>query len=247
MRGLFYLAASVALTFGAPAALAAAPVAGASAVTGVASATPVLRYTFDHGGLADESGHGHTLVARAVRGGTAHAVAHGDGQALRFPPHCSGSGKKCPKVVLQTASTEELNPGTAPFRYGATVLLPKEETTRGQNVLQKGYSSAGGQYKLQIDGKGGRPSCVLVGTGRHVIHTARSSVSVADGSWHSIECQRSGALLTVVVDGVARGTAPVPATLSVANAAPLSVGGKGAYTDNDQFQGTLDDVWVARS
>jgi hypothetical protein len=25
---------------------------------------------------------------------------------------------------------------------------------------------------------------------------------------------------------------------------PLAVGGKGAFTDNDQFQGALDDVWV---
>jgi hypothetical protein len=207
----------------------------------------VLRYTFDQGGLVDESGHGHTLVARAVRGGATLAVAHGAGRALRFPSHCSGSGQKCPKVVLQTASTDELNPGTSPFHYGATVLLPKKETTSGQNVLQKGYSAAGGQYKLQIDGRGGRPSCVLVGTGRHGIHTARSSVSVADGVWHGIECQRAGALLTVMVDGVARGTTAIPSTLSVANAAPLSVGGKGAYSDNDQFQGTLDDLWVARA
>lgn len=205
----------------------------------------MLRYTFDQGGYVDESGHGHTLVTHALRGGTALAVDHDAGQALRFPKHCSG--KKCPKVVLQTASAAELNPGTAPFRYGATVRLAKKETTSGQNVLQKGYSSAGGQYKLQIDGKGGRPSCVLVGTGRHVIHTARSPVSVADGAWHSVECQRSGALLTVVVDGVARGTAAIPSTLSVANGAPLSIGGKGAYTDNDQFQGTLDDLWVARA
>jgi hypothetical protein len=30
----------------------------------------------------------------------------------------------------------------------------------------------------------------------------------------------------------------------VLNHIPLSVGGKGSFTDNDQFQGILDDVWV---
>jgi hypothetical protein len=179
-----------------------------------------------------------------VRGGATLAVAHGTGQALRFPKHCSG--RKCPRVVLQAASTDELNPGAGPFRFGATVLLPKQETTNGQNVLQKGYSSAGGQYKLQIDGKAGRPSCVVVGTGQRRIHQARSPISVADGAWHSIECQRAGAQLTVVVDGVVRATAAIPAALSVSNQAPLSIGGKGAYANNDQFQGTIDDLWITK-
>jgi hypothetical protein len=240
MRGssvtIFSLATAVAAV--AVAAVASAPAARASA------GTAVLRYSFDQGTPVDESGHGHALTTHAVRGGATLAVAHGTGRALRFPRHCSG--RKCPRIVLQTASTDELNPGAAPFRYGATVLLPKRQTTRGQNVLQKGYSHAGGQYKLQVDGKAGRPSCILVGTGRHVIHQARSATSVADGAWHSIECRRAGAVLTVVVDGVVRGTAVIPATLSVANGAPLSIGGKGAYADNDQFQGTLDDLWITR-
>jgi hypothetical protein len=37
----------------------------------------------------------------------------------------------------------------------------------------------------------------------------------------------------------------VPAGLSVVNDLPLSIGGKGAYQDNDQFQGAVDDVWVS--
>lgn len=240
MRGPTTLICSV---ITAVAAVAVAAVASAPAAQ-AAPGTPVLRYSFDQATPSDESGHGHALTSYAVRGGATLAVAHGTGQALRFPKHCTG--RKCPRVVLQTASTDELNPGTAPFRYGATVLLPKKQTTKGQNILQKGYSHTGGQYKLQVDGKAGRPSCVLVGTGRHRIHQARSATSVADGAWHSIECHRAGALLTVTVDGTVRGTAAIPANLSVSNGAPLSVGGKGAYADNDQFQGTLDDLWVSR-
>jgi hypothetical protein len=36
----------------------------------------------------------------------------------------------------------------------------------------------------------------------------------------------------------------IPAGLSVRNGGPLSVGGKGASANNDQFQGALDNVWV---
>ena len=32
---------------------------------------------------------------------------------------------------------------------------------------------------------------------------------------------------------------------SVRNRIPLSVGGKGSFDNNDQFQGALDEVWVS--
>ena len=46
------------------------------------------------------------------------------------------------------------------------------------------------------------------------------------------------------VDGVRRGTRTISAKISVANSRPLSIGGKGAYADNDQINGALDNVWV---
>jgi hypothetical protein len=141
-------------------------------------------------------------------------------------------------------TADDLNPGRLPIRYGASVRLAADETTKGENVLQKGYSAHGSQYKLQIDGLPGRPSCVLVDDVRPEIHVALSTISVADGRWHTLECRRSGTALTILVDGITRGATTVPATLSVLNHIPLSVGGKGSFTDNDQFQGALDDVWV---
>jgi hypothetical protein len=209
--------------------------------------TLALRYSFEQVATTtavDESGRAHALTTLVFRGGTVRTVAHDTGRALEFPAACRGA--KCPRVVLQTSSADDLNPGAGPFRYGATVLLPRNRTTAGQNVLQKGYSATGGQYKLQIDGSAGQPSCVLADAGRPRIHIARSMVSVADGAWHRIECRRSGSSLTVLVDGVERGRATIPAALTVANQAPLRIGGKGAYTDNDQFHGTIDDVWLTR-
>lgn len=219
----------------------------ASSVTPEAPQTVTLRYSFDQAttGPVDESGHAHELTAVSSHAGAAQAVAHDAGQAVEFPAVCTGA--TCPKVVLQTASTADLNPGSAPFRYGATVLLRPGQTSAGENVVQKGYSATGGQYKLQIDGSAGLPSCAIVGTGKTRIHLARSTVTVADGGWHTLECRRAATTVTILVDGVPRGSTTVPAQLAVSNGSPLSIGGKGAYRDNDQFQGTVDDVWYSHA
>jgi concanavalin A-like lectin/glucanase superfamily protein len=145
---------------------------------------------------------------------------------------------------LQSPNSADLNPGTRPLAFGATVRLAGGQTSKGQNVVQKGYSARSSQYKLQIDGIAGKPSCVLVDDKRPILQLVRSSVTVADDVWHSVACRRTGGFLVILVDGVLRGLTRIPATLSVTNRYPLSIGGKGASQDNDQFQGALDDVWV---
>jgi hypothetical protein len=72
----------------------------------------------------------------------------------------------------------------------------------------------------------------------------RFGVPVADGQWHAVECARVGGLLTLTVDGTVRGSVALPTTLSVSNTQPLSIGGKGTSPNNDQFAGSLDDVYV---
>jgi hypothetical protein len=211
-----------------------------------AASVVVARYSFDQrlaGARVDDSGYGHTLRVVAAHGGSARSVVRGKGLALAFPRACSGS--RCPQIVLQAASTARLNPGTKPLRWGASVLLPHGQTAAGENVVQKGYSARGGQYKLQIDGRAGKPSCAVVDSRRSAIRLAHSTVTVADNRWHRIECRRIGTRLSVIVDGLVRGGVTIPASLSVSNTAPLSIAGKGAYPDNDQFHGVLDDVWVA--
>ena len=217
----------------------------AAVVRPAGGGTLVARYGFDGGragSVIDESGHGHTLRLITGNGGTVNMVRHGRGHALRFPAKCTGK-KKCPHAALQSPSSSGLNPGTRPISYGAKVLLSRSQTSKGQNVVQKGYSATSSQYKLQVDGAAGRASCVLVGA-KPGIKLVTSSVSVADGVWHAVECRRTAKALTVLVDGAVRGNRALAPGLSVANDRPLSIGGKGAYSDNDQFQGTLDDVWV---
>jgi hypothetical protein len=67
---------------------------------------------------------------------------------------------------------------------------------------------------------------------------------VADGRWHQVECSRSDALLTVAVDGKLKGRSAIPSSLSIVNADPLCIGGKGTGANNDQFAGAIDDVFV---
>ena len=210
--------------------------------------TQIARYTFDDpaaGGFLDVTGRKHLLTTVSGEGGTVSTVARGTGTALTFPAPCSA--EPCPRVALRARNSADLNPGKRLIRFGATVLLAPDRTTKGQNVLQKGYSARGSQYKLQIDGAAGKPSCAMVDGRTRRVHIAKSSVTVADNTWHTVECRRKRSVLIIRVDGQWRGSTRIPASLSVTNRNPLSIGGKGAYADNDQFQGALDDVWVAIS
>jgi hypothetical protein len=203
----------------------------------------IARYPFNgRGSIFDGSGIGHDLRVISGHGGSVRRVVHGQGTAVAFPGRCTTT--ICPHVALQAPAMADLNPGTRDIAYGADVLLPPGQTSKGQNVVQKGYSATSSQWKLQVDGVAGRPSCVLVDERKPRIRIATSVVSVADGRWHAVQCLRTRTTLTVYVDEVLRGRTKVPASLSVRNNRPLSIGGKGAYADNDQFNGALDNVWV---
>jgi hypothetical protein len=235
------LAAVVAIP--APAAASVPPAAGATP-TATGPAVMIARYDFD-GPLAtapDDSGHGHGLHPVTAHGGSVRQVAHGPGTAVAFPAECTAP--ICPHIALRAPTSADLNPGTRNIAFGADVLLAPGQTSKGENIVQKGYSRTSSQWKLQVDGVAGRPSCVLVDAKRPRIRIAYSSVSIADGRWHSLRCRRAGTTLAIFVDGVMRGRIAVPATLSVSNHRPLSIGAKGAFADNDQFNGALDNVWV---
>lgn len=207
----------------------------------------VASYNFDStvadGTFDDGSGNGHLLKSMSANGGAVKTVPHGGGQGVAFPPKCTGSN--CPRVVLQASDVPDLNPGAQNLRYGANVLLSPAETSSGENILQKGYATAGGQYKLQVDGASGKPSCVMSDKTATALHVAKSPLSISDGNWHTLECRRAGTTLTILVDDRVEGSATLPAALEVVTAQPLSLGGKGTGLNNDQFHGSLDDVWIA--
>ncbi|WP_250037521.1 LamG domain-containing protein [Paractinoplanes maris] len=211
---------------------------------------PVASYNFDSaiadGTFDDGSGHRHLLRAVTRNGGQVAMEPHASGQALTFPPRCSGA--TCPRLVLRAEATADLNPGTKPLRFGAAVRLaspPAGATGQdGQNILQKGYATGGGQYKLQVDGVSGKPGCALTDRAGGTTYVARSRTSIADDQWHTLECRRTGPSLAITVDDQVRSTVAVPEALTIDSEQPFSLGGKGVGADNDQFHGALDDVWI---
>ncbi len=206
-------------------------------VSAAAPAATEVRYTFEGESL------GENLAVSAIAGGEVRPEPRSSGQAVRFPPRCRiYGGLNCPRVVLE--SREVPNPGTAPVRFGAAVLMEPDDTDPGENVLQKGFSRGHGQFKLQVDGVAGQPSCVLVGTGSSRIFMVTARGSVADGWWHQIECVRTGSDFSILIDGAISGRIRVPAALSIVNGDPLRIGGKGLSPNNDQFHGAIDDVFV---
>ena len=214
---------------------------------GVAAGPVHVRYTFDGGvgrPITDVRG-GHVLRPVGENGGALRLVRQGSGLALSYPSRCRlAREQNCPRAILEGNRDDSLNPGTRNLRYGASVLMTHADLADGANVVQKGYSVGQvSQYKLQVDHRLGHPSCVLAGNGR--IYRAEALLDVADGRWHRLVCQRTRNQLALLVDGAPRARVAVPPKLSIANAEPLRVGGKGTNKGNDQFAGEIDDVFVA--
>jgi hypothetical protein len=224
-----------------------------------AAAADRLRITFESEGgpgarltasssVSDVSGQGNNGKVVTAYNGAVTAVAGSGGTAADFPGKCSA--EPCPNALIQISDDGSLDPGTADFEWGARILLKASETDDGENVVQKGtWGQAGGQWKLQVDKTGGRPSCVVSGTvpssGKDLRVVLKSTVGVADGAWHQVTCRRTAAGVTIVVDGQAAGSAAM-ARVTLASSAPVTIGAKSVKpTDNDQFHGVLDDVFMA--
>ena len=164
------------------------------------------------------------------------------GQAIRFVPVCGSPLDRCPKGIIEVPDTPLLNPANDSFRYGASVLLTASETTKGSNVMQKGFATDGqGQWKLQVDGNLGMASCVLADV---TTYEAIGTKTVADGVWHQVTCVRGPDTLSLIVDGTEQASVKIPPSLRITPTSPMRIGGKNLKPDNDQFFGALDDVFV---
>lgn len=224
----------------------AAPVSAAPAVTGPVT---VARYSFDAGAgtagrIAENSGRGTALTVRTADRGQVSFTGSAADRDVAFPAACATTAKACPRALLQGTDDPDLDPGTRPFRWGASIRLAKPPAAGSSNVVQKGVVDTDSQWKLQIGARQGKAHCVLVGRGSAKVYLARSSVGIADAKWHNVMCQRSGSALTVHVDGQLRGRLTVPATLSVVNDSPLRIGGPNFHTRRDMYHGQLDEVYA---
>jgi hypothetical protein len=232
-------------------ALAAVPALASPSPTAAAAApTVVARYTFDAGAaasgrIAEKSGRGVPLLIRTADHGTVQFYASGTGRYIRMPLACKPGASSCPRALLEGADDPDLDPGTRTFRWGATVYVSKSQLAGSSNVMQKGAYTTESQWKMQIGEAQGKAQCVVVGRGSAQNYVARSTVVVADSKWHKILCLRTGSTLLVYVDGVNRGKATIPVTLTISNDKPLRVGGPNFNTTSDMYHGFVDDVYAA--
>ncbi|GAA2030702.1 LamG domain-containing protein [Pseudokineococcus marinus] len=165
--------------------------------------------------------------------------------ALQMPARCEDP-ETCGRAVVEVpAELLPTGPGTGAFHFGAEVQLTEEQTSMGANVLQRGFSTGGGgQWKVQVDGLAGQPSCVVAdssGSGRVLV--AKGKEGVADGSWHELECRRADGSLALSVDGGVVAEVDVPPGVDVAPGGPVRVGGKNLRFDNDPYLGAVARVW----
>lgn len=189
----------------------------------------------------------------------AHVIARGDGRvmtvagpagrgaALQFP----SLGSESVAVVVQPSSPTDLTPGTAKFTYGAD-FMADGDWDDGDNVVQRGLYTDRGQYKLEIDG--GRPACSIKGSTGQV--TARSGHVVTPHAWYTAQCVREGDTVTVIVrrlgatkvwsrtvEGKTGDVRPESPTTQLSIGAKTWDNGR-VGADPDQFNGTIDNVYV---
>jgi hypothetical protein len=169
------------------------------------------------------------------------------GHAVAFPAPCPAErAKTCPKAIIEIYPDASVSPGTADFEWGASVRIDRRETAQGSNIVQKGFSLGGGsQWKVQMDGAKGHPSCVLVGQHDTQIHEVYAEVTIANGKWHDVSCRRAGDELVITVDGSPQKSVLIPRDMTIAPPGPVRIGGKDLKPDNDQYFGSLDNVYVA--
>ncbi|MGH9181526.1 MAG: protein kinase domain-containing protein, partial [Acidimicrobiales bacterium] len=222
-----------------------------------AAAAPFM-LNFDQGIGTDASGNRFVVDAAGTRigyvtgpvPGQLSLITHGAGKAIKFPDPCPAApGSTCPRVVVDIASEATLNPGTRDFEFGASVLVQPGEVGPGSNVVQKGFSVGvapdPNQWKIEISGPDGQPRCVVVAKGTGTAYPVRAAVTVADGGWHTIDCVKTATSLSILVDGRNQGVIVLPAGVAIDNTNPVRLGGMGTGQNNDQYFGSLDDVYLA--
>lgn len=181
-------------------------------------------------------------------------------RALRFPPFAPViAGPRAVIRVSATGPTDDLNPGPAPFTFGADIRLasPSQSSAGdddGNNVVQRGLYADPTQYKLEVDE--GLATCRVKGSTGDVLVTSKTPID--PGTWYRLRCLRDSDSVTLTVirwsadgsttrsqDHETGATGDLnPPTPGV----PLTVGGKlssdGATIEaqSDQFNGMIDNV-----
>lgn len=179
----------------------------------------------------------------------------GDGSAIRFPGFSEGEEEPGVGLVVTAADSALPSPGSSSFGFGADVrfddLSAESDADNGDNVLQRGLAADPAQYKLQVDH--GKPSCTVTGsTGRLMA----KGDALEGGTWYRLTCLLRDGQLTLTVtdldaeesaeftDSGAVGAVEFADNVPVAIGRKVGVDGAGINKQPDQFNGTMDSVWI---
>jgi hypothetical protein len=192
--------------------------------------------------MVDSSGNGlNGVIGANIQEGTALA---GGGTGYRFPYRRPNTPPADSQHLAIAPHSNALNPGTGDF----AVELRMRTTHSFGNVIQKGQAgSKGGYWKFQQPS--GKISCLFRGSAGSSA-TGSGSVRVNDGNWHTVRCERTASMVTMIVDGVVTGRNR-NATGTIANTRPVTIAGKGncdqVEITCDYFSGDIDYVRIETS
>ena len=186
--------------------------------------------------LKDSSGNGRdgTVGAEVVTG-----ALYDGATGHRFAYHSPSDMQYVPGHVNLVPHSTDFNPDAGDFSF----TIRYRTTHSFGNILQKGQgSTAGGYWKFEAPS--GKPRCMFRG-GDGSTRTGYTDVSIADGQWHTVTCNRTSTYVEMYVDGVRTSRLTGP-TGTIANTWQLSIGGKsscdGVKVTCDYFAGDIDYV-----
>jgi hypothetical protein len=191
----------------------------------------------------DSSGNGLSgIVGSHVQTGVALT---GGGTGYRFPYLRPNTPPADPEHLVVVPNSSALNPGTGDY----AIEFRMRTTHSFGNVIQKGQAgSKGGYWKFQQPS--GKISCLFRGSAGSSTASAGSTVRVNDGNWHTVRCERTASMVTMLIDGVVTGRNR-NATGTIANTRPVTIAGKGncdqVEITCDYFSGDIDYVTIESS
>ncbi|HYN18130.1 MAG TPA: LamG-like jellyroll fold domain-containing protein [Actinomycetes bacterium] len=208
---------------------------------------PVGVWQMDEGAgsqtMVDSSGNGlNGVIGTNVQEATA---LPGGGTGYRFPYKRPNTPPADPQHLATVPHDTRLNPGSGDY----AVEFRMRTTHSFGNVIQKGQAGApGGYWKFQQPS--GKISCLFRGSGGSSTASAGSTVRVNDGAWHTVRCERTPSMVTMIIDGVVTGRNR-NATGTIANTRPVTIAGKGncdqVEITCDYFSGDIDYVRIETS
>ncbi|MCW3818373.1 PKD domain-containing protein [Micromonospora sp. DR5-3] len=190
--------------------------------------------------LTDSSGNGRngTVGAEVVTG-----VRYAGSTGHRFATHLPSDMEYVPGHVDLVPHSTDFNPDAGDFSF----TIRYRTTYSFGNILQKGQGATVGGY-WKFEAPGGKPKCLFRG-GDGASRTGYTDVSIADGQWHTVTCNRTSSYVEMYVDGVRTSRLTGP-TGTIANNWQLSIGGKsscdGVKVTCDYFAGDIDYVKILK-